>query len=156
MRTFYKNHPRQRCSGEARQTRRQGEAEGGGSDEGGEWQEFNLERNLKTQVNEKRGDVEAKFRPEGMNGNGVASGKAQLNGNGHGAGSGLGFQIYGKKNCVQSTMFIFDDASMLFCILVLKPKCPGDSESEQGGTSLISSLLLFLCGLAVVAAGLFK
>ena len=38
--TFYKNHPRQRCSGEARQTRRQGEAEGGGSDEGGEWQDF--------------------------------------------------------------------------------------------------------------------
>ena len=40
MRTFYKNHPRQRCSGEARQTRRQGEAEGGGSDEGGEWQDL--------------------------------------------------------------------------------------------------------------------
>ena len=111
---------------------------------------------MKTQVNEKRGDVEAKFRPEGMNGNGVAGGKAQLNGNGHGAGSGIGFQIYGKKNCVQTTMFIFYDASMLFCILVLKPKWPGDSESEQGGTSLISSLLLFLCGLAVVAAGLFK
>lgn len=30
----------------------------------------------------------------------------------------------------------------------------GDFESEQGGTSLISSLLLFLCGLAVVGAGL--
>ena len=52
---------------------------------------FCLERNLKTQVNEKRGDVEAKFRAEGMNGNGVAGGKAQLNGNGHGAGSGSGF-----------------------------------------------------------------
>ena len=110
---------------------------------------------MKTQVNEKRGDVEAKFRPEGMNGNGVAGGKAQLNGNGHGTGSGIGFQSYGKKNLL-TTMFISDDASMLFGILVLKPKCPGDSESEQGGTSLISSLLLFLCGLAVVAAGLFK
>ena len=34
------------------------------------------------------------------------------------------------------------------------PKCTGDCELEQGGTSLISSLLLFLCGLAVVGAGL--
>ena len=33
-------------------------------------------------------------------------------------------------------------------------KCTGDCELEQGGTSLISSLLLFLCGLAVVGAGL--
>merc|ERR1719430_2050928 len=67
--------------------------------------------------NEKRGDVEAKFRPEGMNGNGVASGKAQHNGTSHAGGT-------------------------------------GDCELEQGGTSLISSLLLFLCGLAVVGAGL--
>ena len=29
-----------------------------------------------------------------------------------------------------------------------------DFESEQGGASFISSLLLFLCGLAVVGAGL--
>ena len=32
--------------------------------------------------------------------------------------------------------------------------CTGDFELEQSGTSLISSLLLFLCGLAVVGAGL--
>ena len=36
------NYPQHivRCSGETGQTRRQGEAEGGGSDEGGEWQDF--------------------------------------------------------------------------------------------------------------------
>ena len=39
-------------------------------------------------MNEKRGDVEAKFRPEGMNGNGVASGKAQHNGTSHAGGTG--------------------------------------------------------------------
>ena len=73
---------------------------------------FYLERNLKTQVNERRGDVEAKFRPEGMNGNGMAGGKAQLNGNGHGASSGIGFQSYGKKNLL-TTMFISDEGCML-------------------------------------------
>ena len=43
---------------------------------------------LKTQVNEKRGDFEAKFRPDGMNGNGVAGGKAQQNGSSHAGGAG--------------------------------------------------------------------
>ena len=37
-------------------------------------------------MNEKRGDVEAKTRHEGMNGNGVGKAKAELNGNGHGLG----------------------------------------------------------------------
>ena len=40
-------------------------------------------------MNEKRGDVEAKTRYEGMNGNGVGKGKAELNGNGHGLGKGM-------------------------------------------------------------------
>ena len=40
-------------------------------------------------MNEKRGDVEAKTRHEGMNGNGVGKGKAELNGNGHGLGEGM-------------------------------------------------------------------
>ena len=39
-------------------------------------------------MNEKRGDVEAKTRHEGMNGNGVGKGKAELNGNGHGLSKG--------------------------------------------------------------------
>ena len=40
-------------------------------------------------MNEKRGDVEAKTRHEGMNGNGVGRGKAEHNGNGHGLGEGM-------------------------------------------------------------------
>ena len=40
-------------------------------------------------MNEKRGDVEAKTRHEGMNGNGVGKGKAELNGNGHRLGKGV-------------------------------------------------------------------
>ena len=39
-------------------------------------------------MNEKRGDVEAKTRHEGMNGNGVGKGNAELNGNGHGLSKG--------------------------------------------------------------------
>merc|ERR1712004_525040 len=41
-----------------------------------------------SRVNEKRGDVEAKTRHEGMNGNEVGKGKAELNSNGHGLGKG--------------------------------------------------------------------
>ena len=73
--------------GETGQTRCQGEAEGGGPHEGGEWRQQNRNKD-ETQVNEKRGDVEAKFRPEGMNGNGVAGGKAQHNGTSHAGGAG--------------------------------------------------------------------
>ena len=40
-------------------------------------------------MNEKRGDVEAKTRHEGMNGNGVGRGKAEHNGNGNGLGNGM-------------------------------------------------------------------
>merc|ERR1719420_2767170 len=69
------------------------------------------------EVSERRGDVETKFRAEGMNGNGnglSSGGKAHHNGTSHARGA-------------------------------------GDFECEQGGTSsLISSLLLFLCGIAVV------
>ena len=51
-------------------------------------------------MNEKRGDVEAKTRYEGMNGNGVGKGKAELNSNGHGLGKGMLFvkQLVLKSN----------------------------------------------------------
>ena len=129
------------------------------------------EKKKKSQVNEKRGDVEAKFRPDGMNGNGVAGGKAQHNGSGHAGDAGAyliyiqNLTIYTVTSSHKSVPIGIDEQiktltsmSMLIkkqdVLKTMMANCTGEYESEQGGTSLISSLLLFLCGLAVVGAGL--
>ena len=61
-------------------------------------------------MNEKRGDVEAKTRHEGMNGNGVGKGKAELNGNGHGLGKGV---LFVKRLVLKSNI---DDFELKCCI----------------------------------------
>ena len=90
-------------------------------------------------MNEKRGDVEAKTRHEGMNGNGVGKGKAELNGNGHGLGKGM---VHCKTIVLELNIERYSEYFVL-----------GDSESYESSSSLLSSLLLFMCGLAVVGAG---
>ena len=62
-------------------------------------------------MNEKRGDVEAKTRHEGMNGNGVGKGKAELNGNGHRLGKGV--MLFVKQLVLKSNI---DDFELKCCI----------------------------------------